>query len=414
MSNMSMSPETKARTGEVDDAFDQFMRAFEEFRGENDQRLSDIEKRMSADVVAEEKVDRIGKALDEHEKRLQRLALKEMRPRLGGGEAAETGPSEHRHAFEAYVRGGDERGLRGLEAKAMSGLIGSDGGFVVPPETEKEIGRRLASLSPIRSIATVRTVSTAVLKKPFAITGAQAGWVGEADARPQTNTPSLTELSYPTMELYAMPAATNALLDDAAVDIDQWIGEEVEQSFAAQEGAAFVSGDGVNKPKGFMTAATVAEANWSWGKVGTVATGASGNFSAAAGSDALIELIYALKSGYRQNASFVMNRRTQSAIRKMKDAEGNYLWHPPANADGRATLLGFPVVETENMPDMAPDAKAVAFGDFARFYLVVDRQGVRVLRDPYSAKPYVLFYTTKRVGGGIQNFDAAKYLTFSA
>ena len=211
-----------------------------------------------------------------------------------------------------------------------------------------------------------------------------------------------------------MPAATNALLDDAAVDIDRWIGDEVEQAFAAQEGAAFVNGDGVAKPKGFMTYPTVDESAWAWGSVGTVSTGADGGFAPGEAADSLLDLVYALKAGYRQNASFVMNRRTQASVRKLKDGDGNYLWQPPASAGARATLMGFPTVEAEDMPDIATDAKAIAFGDFGRFYLVVDRQGVRVLRDPYSAKPYVLFYTTKRVGGGIQDFDAAKFLDFAA
>ncbi|WP_062016497.1 phage major capsid protein [Aureimonas sp. AU4] len=413
------SHETKAadapRNGETADAFDEFMRAFEGFREANDERLSQIERRMSADTVTQEKADRISRAVDEQERRLERLVLKGLRPPLGGGaEGMSAEPSEHRSAFESYVRGGDEGRIRRLEEKAMSGLSGQDGGFLVPPETETEIGRRLASVSPIRSIASVRAVSSAVLRKPFAVNGAQTGWVGEADARPQTNAPQLSELSFPTMELYAMPAATSALLDDAAVDLDRWLGEEVEQAFAGQEGAAFVTGDGVAKPKGFMTYPTAAEADWAWGKIGTVATGANGGFLPGLGGDALIDLVYALKGSYRQNATFVMNRRTQSAVRKLKDADGNYLWAPPSVAGGRASLMGFPVVEAEAMPDIANGAKAIAFGDFGRFYLVVDRQGVRVLRDPYSAKPYVLFYTTKRVGGGVQDFDAAKLLAFNA
>ncbi|MFD2237041.1 phage major capsid protein [Aureimonas populi] len=406
--------ETKADTRGAADAFGEFIEAFESFREANDERMAQIEKRMGADPVTDDKVERLSQALEEHEKRLERLALKQARPALGGLETGEARPSEHRQAFEAYVRGGDENRLRRLEEKAMSGLTGADGGFLVPPETESEIGRRLASVSPIRSIASVRQVSSAVLKKPFAVSGAQTGWVGEADARPKTEAPQLAELAFPTMELYAMPAATAALLDDAAVDIDRWIGEEVEQAFATQEGAAFVTGDGIAKPRGFMTYPTVSEADWSWGSVGTVSTGADGAFMPGMAADALIDLVYALKGGYRQNASFVMNRRTQSAVRKLKDADGNYLWAPPASAGARATLMGFPVVEAEAMPDIAPGANAIAFGDFARFYLVVDRQGVRVLRDPYSAKPYVLFYTTKRVGGGIQDFDAAKLLTFAA
>ena len=410
--------ETKAHGGgEGAVAFGDFMTAFESFREANDDRLGQIEKRMSADVLSEEKVDRINRALDEQERRMERLTLKEMRPPLGGAGGVERRgamPSEHRTAFERYVRGGDEQGLRRLEEKAMSGLVGADGGFLVPDETANEIGRRLTAISPIRSIATVRTVSAAVLKKPFAISGAQTGWVGQTAVRPQTDAPQLAELSFPTMELYAMPAATNALLDDAAVDIDGWIGEEVEQAFASQEGAAFVNGDGVAKPRGFTTYPTVEEANWAWGSVGTVATGADAGFLPGTAADALYDLVYALKAGYRQNASFVMNRRTQGAVRKLKDSDGNYLWQPPVAAGGRASLMGFAMVEAEDMPDMAAGSKAICFGDFARFYLVVDRQGVRVLRDPYSAKPYVLFYTTKRVGGGIQDFDAAKFLDFSA
>ena len=293
----------------------------------------------------------------------------------------------------------------------MSVSVDADGGYLVPETTEAEIGRRLSAMSPIRSIASVRTVSGSVYKKPFAATGPQVGWVAETAARPETPQGTLAELNFPTMELYAMPAATSTLLDDSAVDIDAWISEEVELAFAEQESAAFVNGDGVTQPTGFMTAPTVDDGSWSWGSLGTVATGASGAFD---DSDALVDLIYALKSGYRQNASFVMNRKTQAEIRKLKDADGNYIWAPPASAGQSASLMGFSVVEAEDKPDIAADSNAIAFGDFRRGYLIVDRTGVRVLRDPYSSKPYVLFYTTKRVGGGIQDFEAIKLLNFSA
>ncbi|MBO0904915.1 phage major capsid protein [Jiella sonneratiae] len=407
--------ETKTVTPETRGLQDEMMRTFESFREANDARLAELERRMSADTLATDKVDRIAAALDAQNQRIERLALKEMRPALGQDRTRFGAPaSEHKSAFERYVRAGDEAALRRFEEKAMSSLTGADGGFLVPEETETEIGRRLAAISPIRSIAAVRTVSTAVLKKPFAISGAESGWVSETAVRDQTAAPQLAELTFPTMELYAMPAATAALLDDAAVDIDRWIGEEVEQAFAAQESAAFVNGDGLAMPKGFMTYDRVDESAWAWGKVGTVGTGADGGFAEGEAADALIDLVYALKAGYRQNASFVMNRRTQSTVRKLKDEDGNYLWLPPAAAGAKATLMGFPLVEAEEMPDIATGACALAFGDFSRFYLVVDRQGVRVLRDPYSAKPYVLFYTTKRVGGGILDFDAAKLLDFSA
>ena len=211
-----------------------------------------------------------------------------------------------------------------------------------------------------------------------------------------------------------MPAATASLLEDSAVNIDQWIAQEVDQVFAQQEGAAFVAGDGNNKPKGFLSYTTVANGSWSWGNIGYIASGAAGAFAGSNPADALIDLVYAVKAGYRQNGKFVMNRRTQAAVRKFKDTTGQYLWQPPAQAGGQASLMTFPVVEAEDMPDIAANALAIAFGDFKRGYLVVDRAGVSVLRDPYSSKPYVLFYTTKRVGGGVQDFDAIKVMKFAA
>ena len=214
------------------------------------------------------------------------------------------------------------------------------------------------------------------------------------------------------MELYAMPAATQTLLDDAAVNVEQWIADEVQVVFAEQEGAAFVNGDGTTKPLGFMTPAKIAQANWSWGKLGYTVTGLSAGFTATNGSDALIDLIYSVKAGYRQSGRFVMNRKTQAAIRKLKATTGEYLWQPPAILGQPATLMNFPLVEVEDMPDIAADSFSVAFGNFARAYLIVDRIGIRVLRDPYSNKPYVMFYTTKRVGGGVQDFDAIKLLKF--
>ena len=312
------------------------------------------------------------------------------------------------------MRGGESAGLRALETKAMSVGSNPDGGYLVPSEVEREIGKRLSLASPIRGIAGVREVSASVYKKPFMTSGPAVGWVGETDARAQTASPILAELSFPAMELYAMPAATATLLEDAAVNIDEWLAAEVEQAFAEQEGAAFVAGDGVNKPKGFLSYATVANASWSWGEIGYVATGAAADFPASDPSDVLVDLIFALKAGYRQNGMFVMNRKTQAAIRKFKDQSGNYLWQPPAQAGGKASLMTFPVIEAEDMPDIGANATAIAFGDFRRGYLVVDRQGVRVLRDPFSAKPYVLFYTTKRVGGGVQDFNAIKLLKFAA
>jgi len=403
MTEATTGLENKANGG-ADALFGEFMTAFEEFKRINDGRIAELEKRGSADALTEEKVSRLNQALDGAKAAIDRANLERARPRLEGGRP--DAGDEYKGAFAAYVKRGEE--------KALSVGSGPDGGYLVPTETDTEITRLMTALSPIRSIASVRQVSTSLYKKPVSTTGPATGWVAETASRPGTDSQIIDALNFPTAELYAMPAATAQFLDDAAVDVGQWIADEVNAAFAQQEGTAFVTGNGTNKPKGFLAETTIAEGSWAWGKLGYVATGVSADFPASDKSDVLVDLVYALKAGYRQNASWVMNRKTQGAIRKLKDDAGNYIWQPAATADGKATLMGFPLVEAEDMPDIAANSLSIAFGDFKRGYLVVDRQGVNVLRDPYSAKPYVLFYTTKRVGGGVQNFDAIKLMKFAA
>ena len=415
---MDIDTHLETKAGPLPDAIvthADMMRAFEAFRETNDERLRSLEKR-GGDVLLEEKVARINEAITTHQRQLDEINLKSARPQLASERhgVPTYAAREHKAAFDAYVRQGESAGLRALEVKALSVGSSPDGGYLVPTETETAIGERLTVISPIRGIAGQRTISANTYNKPFMTAGPAADWVGETDTRSQTTTPTLAELQFPAMELYAMPAATQTLLEDSAVNVDQWIAGEVEQVFAQQEGTAFVSGDGSNKPKGFLSYTIVAESSWAWTKIGYVATGAAGAFDTDAPVDAIIDLVYALKAGYRQNGNFVMNRKTQAAVRKLKDSDGQYLWSPPTAANGRASLLTYPVIEAEDMPDIAANAYAIAFGDFRSGYLVVDRQGVRVLRDPFSAKPYVLFYTTKRVGGGVQDFDAIKLLKFAA
>ncbi len=402
-------------TSDLGQAVDDLMRSFEEFKQTNDARLDGIEQGRG-DVLSEEKLTRINQALDANSRRVDELSLKAVRPQLGVTAArADAGSAvslQHKAAFDTYVRKGETGRLTELEGKALSVGSNPDGGYLVPPETENAVNMAMKDISPIRAIAGIRQVSGSVYKKPFSISGPGVGWVGETAARPETTSPTLAELTFPTMELYAMPAATSALLDDAVVNIDEWIAEEVRVAFAQQEGTAFVTGDGINKPKGFLSYPTLANATWSWGNIGTVATGVSGAFAAADSSDTLIDLVYSVKSGYRAGAHWVMNRSTQAEIRKIKDAQGDYIWQPAASPGDAPSLMGFPVTEAEDMPDIAADSLSIAFGDFKRGYLVVDRVGIRVLRDPYSSKPYVLFYTTKRVGGGVQDFDAIKLLRF--
>jgi HK97 family phage major capsid protein len=401
-------PENKAYTADPAAALDALQRSFADYRETNDARLAEIARRGSADVIVEEKLARIERTVDT-------LARRAQRPPLDASAARTIDDPlrrEHKAAFELYVRHGETAGLKALEGKALSAGSGPDGGFLVPVPAEREITLRMMQVSPIRALATVREISTSVYKKAFSITGPATGWAAETAARPQTNSQVIADLNFPTMELYAMPSATQTILDDAAVDVERWIAEEIDSVFAEQEGAAFVNGDGVSRPQGFLTPAKVANGSWSWGRIGYVPTGVSGALPAAHPSDILVDLVYALKAGFRQNAAFVLNRKTLSSIRKLKATTGEYLWQPPATLGATSSLMNFPVVEAEDMPDIAADTFAIAFGDFRRGYLIVDRVGVRVLRDPFSAKPYVLFYTTKRVGGGVQNFEAIKLLKF--
>ena len=403
----SASPEARA-------AMHEMMAAFEAFKGANDARLSKIEKKASADTLLEEKVARIDQAVGAAQARLDRALSDARRPVIGTAIGAEpavvASAPEAKAAFEGYVRTGRELGL---ELKAGLSSASSSGGYVVPPETERAIERRLMATSPMREIATVRTVASGVFRKPVSTAGIASGWVAETAARPETDPATLALLEFPAADLYANPAATQSLLDDALVDLDEWLASEVEDAFAAQETAAFVTGDGVNKPKGFLGYSIVTDASQTWGDIGYVASGAAGAFASSSPSDRLIDLIYAPKAQFRPNGRFVMNRKTVSAVRKFKDADGNYIWSPASRPGETASLLGYPVTEIETMPDIAANSHAIAFGDFQRGYLIVDRAGVRVLRDPYSAKPYVLFYTTKRVGGGVQNFDAIKVMKFA-
>lgn len=396
------SPEARA-------ALHEMMAAFEAFKGANDARLDEIERKASADVLLEEKVARIDQAVGRAQARLDRIASESRRPDVEVAAAASA--PEAKAAWAGYLKTG---AAWGLELKTGLSTAPSSAGLLAPPETERAIERRLMAVSPMREIATVRTVGASVFRKPVSIAGAAAGWVAETAARPETDPATLALLEFPAADLYASPAATQTLLDDALIDMDEWLAGEVEDAFAAQETTAFVTGDGTNKPRGFLDYDIVEEADHEWGEIGYVASGAAGAFASSDPTDRLIDLVYAPKAQYRPNGRFVMNRRTVSSVRKFKDADGGYIWQPATRAGETASLLGYPVTEIETMPDVAANAAAIAFGDFRRGYLIVDRAGVRVLRDPYSAKPYVLFYTTKRVGGGVQNFDAIKVMKFSA
>ena len=406
--------ETKmAQSAELRNAQADFSKTFAAFKDANDLRLSEIEAKSSADILLGEKVDRINASLEQQSQRLERLAIKTAQPALGNVSVHTAQNPEAKSAWTSYIRTGDGSALMSLEGKSVTS-VDAEGGYIAPVETESRIERALAESSPLRAIASIRNVSSALFKKPISKGGMASGWAGETTSRPETTAPQLDLIDFPVGELYAMPAATQMLLDDGGADVDQWLADEVRDVFAAQETQAFTLGNGINKPKGILDYTSVANGSHTWGNIGYVATGTDGDFDGSNPIDALIDLIYAPDTRYRANANFMMNRRTLSALRKFKDADGNYIWQA-ANAAGQpSTLLGYPVVEIEDMPDVSSDSTSIAFGDFRRGYLIVDRQGVRVLRDPYSAKPHVLFYTTKRVGGGVQDFNAIKLLKFAS
>lgn len=404
---------------ELKDVIAKLGSSFEDFKAENDKRLAEIEKKGSADILLTEKVDKMNADLGELSKiKAQIDAIEASGNRLGGGgsDDQDKAKAEHKKAFNSFFRKGHEAGLRDLEIQAaLSTQSDPDGGFTVPEETDMEINRVLGVVSAMRQLARVQTVGSATYKKLHNVGGSSSGWVGETGTRSETDTPSLKMLEYPAMELYANPAATQAMLDDSEFNVENWLANEVSIEFAEQEGSAFITGDGIAKPRGILGYTAVANASYTWGNVGFIASGASGAFVAAPnGGDCLINLQHALKSGYRNNGSFIMNDLTLGAIRLLKDSNGDTLWRPGLEAGASETLLGKPVVTDDNMPDIAANSYSVAFGDFNRGYIITDRMGARVLRDPFTNKPYIHFYTTKRVGGGIQDFAAIKLLKFAA
>ncbi|HEX7871864.1 MAG TPA: phage major capsid protein [Sphingobium sp.] len=333
-----------------------------------------------------------------------------VRPPLDGVKGAATDPA--RTAFvDRYLRQGLEAGV---ELKSFSGASGASGGYAVPRELDGAIDHLLKTISPIRQIANVVRTGSAGYRKLVTTGGVASGWASEIGARAETATPVFNEIAPPSGELYANPAASQAMLDDVQFDVETWLASEIAEEFAKAEGTAFVSGNGTNRPKGFLTYATTAEVDGTraFGTLQYVASGAAGAF-AANGADKLIDLVQTLKAPYRQGAVFVMNSATLARIRKFKTTDGAFLWQPSLIAGSPATLLGYPVVEAEDMPDVAADSLSVAFGNFQLGYVIAERGETSILRDPYTNKPFVNFYAVKRIGGAVANSEAIKLMKFA-
>jgi HK97 family phage major capsid protein len=321
----------------------------------------------------------------------------------------------HRKAFDAYLRVGDDDALRGLhlEGKGLISAVNAEGGYLVDPQTSDSIRAVLSNTSSLRQVASVVQVEATSFDVLVDRGDVGHGWGDEASAVTETGTAAIERISIPLHELNAMPKASQRLLDDSAFDIEGWLAGRIADKFARAEASAFINGDGDNKPTGLMDHPKVADASWSWGNLGYVATGAAGDFDATNPADAIVDLVYALDASYRANGTFVMNSKTAGAVRKMKDADGRFLWSDGMAAGEPARLMGYPVLIAEDMPDIASGSYAVAFGDFRAGYTIAERPDLRVLRDPFSAKPHVLFYATKRVGGDVSDFAAIKLLRFA-
>jgi HK97 family phage major capsid protein len=354
--------------------------------------------------------------LQEQDDRMTKLDRKTMfagkRPALAQANDIEP---PHQKAFAAYLRSGDDDGLRGLEVegKAMSTAVAADGGYLVDPQTSATIKSTLSSTASIRAVANVVNVDATSYDVLVDHADIGAGWASETGSAAETTTPVIDRISIPLHELSALPKASQRLLDDSAFDIEGWLAGRIADKFARSEAAAFVNGNGIDKPRGFLDYPRVDDDIWAWGSLGTVPTGAAGAFHAVNPADAVIDLVYALGSEYRAGATFVMNSKTAGLVRKLKDNDGRFLWSDGLSAGEPARLLGYPVLVAEDMPDVAANAAAIAFGDFNAGYTIAERPDLRVLRDPFSAKPHVLFYATKRVGGAVSDFKAIKLLKFA-
>ncbi len=394
---------------------------FEDFKSANDSKLEKLEKGLAhSDELARSTAifTDLSKTQDEIKRTLENIQAKSNRPGFGGdidGEEKATA-AEHKKAFRGYMAKGNDTGLAALEQKALaiSTNAGADGGYAVPKVIDSMMEALVVNISPIRSLANVVQTSTNDYHKLVNLKGASSAVAAETGARAATNTPTLADITINAYDIYANPQATQQMLDDVFFNAEAWLADELAEEFGRQEGSLFISGTGSSQPKGLLapTLVATADASRAFGSVEFVGTGVSGAFPASNPSDILLTLASKVKARYRQNAKWVLNKATLFTIAAFKDTGGRYIFNPIAAPNVPATLLGYEVVEAEDMPTIAASSYSVLFGDFKRAYTIVDRIGTRVIRDPFSNKPYIGFYTTKRIGGSVVNTEAYKALKF--
>lgn len=423
---------------QVNELVEKQNRAFEEFKRTNDEAL----KKNTTDLGdVREKYAKLNEAMDTAQKELDRIAKSVAAAvRNGLNPQAEKQQKEletfnalravrkespisleemqsYNKQFGQFLRRGLQDTWSDVERKTMSVGSDPDGGYFVTPDLSGRIITRIYETSDMRSIASVQSIGTDALEGVIDREEVGYGWVGETQARPATSTPTTGKWRIPVFEMYAMPEATQQLLDDAGVNVEAWLAGKVADKFTRVENAAFLNGNGITQPRGLLTYAfsTAEDGARSDQTFQYVATGTSGGFGTAPnGSDKMVDLVHTLKSAYRSNARWVMSRAVVGEVRKLKDADGNYLWLPSMTASQPSTLLGYGISEFEDMPALGADSYSIAFGDFREAYQIVDRQGIRTLRDPYTNKPFIRFYTTRRVGGAALHFDTVKFLKFGA
>lgn len=384
---------------EITKKLEELGRLNEEFKTAHKSEIADLKKNGQAAMDRIEKTEKLNDKITSLEAEIQGLKAAAARSGKGGEEKTQGDEkiAQYKKAFNQYARKGAD-----VELKTLNVESDVDGGFLVPQEMSSEIVKKIFESSPMRQLASVQTISTGALEILEDLDEVGTGWVGEQQSRPETSTPQIKKIIIPAHEIYAQPKATQIVLDDAAINIEAWLSEKVSSKFARQEATAFVSGDGVMKPKGFLSYG----AGDGFGLVEQVNNGHATNLQA----DGLMDLVSSLKEAYLPNACFLMQRATVKALRKLKDNQNRYLWEPGLNGGKQASILGYEIYQASDMPSIASAALPIAFGDFKQGYQIVDRVGIRIIRDMYSAKPYVLFYTTKRVGGAVKNFEAIKIL----
>lgn len=384
----------------------------EEFKKSVNKEIDEVKKYGQATQATSETVAKLNDAitkLQDEQKALQ-ASIERSAKANKTGEANER--SEYNKKFDTFMRSrGNGEGIlsnaeakAAYEAKGMSVQVDEDGGFLVTPEMSSEIVQKVFETSPIRALASVQTISSDALEILEDLDKADAGWVGETQSRPETETPKLNKILIPVHELYAQPKATQKLLDDAAVNVEAWLAGKVSEIFSRKENTAFVKGDGASKPRGILNYASGTGFN----QIQRVLTTANN----AIAPENLIDIQGALKEPYQANATWAINRGVITYIRKLKDvANGQFMWQPGLQVGVPDQLLGRPVSMFADLPSsVVASTDTLIYGDFRQGYQIVDRIGIRVLRDPYTSKPHVLFYTTKRVGGGVKNFEALKVL----